>query len=61
MIKVVNLVSLLAAPLMVQASGAVPYVIAAVLLIAVIWAIFQSKKPAQELVEEVGSAESSAD
>ena len=61
MIKVVNLVSLLAAPLMVQASGVVPYVIAAVLLVAVVWAILQSKKPTQDLLQEAGSAESPAD
>lgn len=61
MIKVVNLVSLLAAPLMVQASGVVPYVIAAVLLVAVVWAILQSKKSTQDLLQEAGSAESPAD
>ncbi len=52
MIKVVNLVSLLAAPIMVQqAEGAGKYVVAAILTVAVIWAILQSKKPMPELAE----------
>lgn len=54
MIKVVNLVSLLAAPIMVQqAGGAGTYIVAAILTVAVIWAILQSKKPMPELAEEV--------
>jgi K(+)-stimulated pyrophosphate-energized sodium pump len=53
MIKVVNLVSLLAAPIIVQSSGSIiPKIVAAVLLVAVIWAIGQSKKPAELLVED---------
>ena len=51
MIKVVNLVSLLAAPIIVQSSGVIPYIVAAVMMGAVIWAIVQSKKPAELLVE----------
>ncbi len=49
MIKVVNLVSLLAAPMIVQHRGSVSYVIGAVLLGAVIWAIAQSKRSAPEI------------
>lgn len=60
MIKVVNLVSLLAAPLMVSASGIVPWIIAAVLLAAIIWAIGRSKQPAKLFVEEA-KGESAAD
>jgi K(+)-stimulated pyrophosphate-energized sodium pump len=45
MIKVVNLVSLLAAPLIIQAKGTVGLWIAGVLLAAmVVWAIWQSKR-----------------
>lgn len=52
MIKVVNLVSLLAAPLIVQnTSSVLSYVIAAVLGVAIVWAILQSKKHAPELKE----------
>ena len=54
MIKVVNLVSLLAAPIMVQQAGGVgSYIVAAILLAAVVWAILQSKKPMPELAEAV--------
>ena len=53
MIKVVNLVSLLAAPIIVKYSetsvGVV--VVAVALLAAVIWAIAQSKRPAKSLEE----------
>ena len=52
MIKVVNLVSLLVAPILVQATGAIPYIIAAVLLVAIIWAIAQSKRPMPELIQD---------
>jgi K(+)-stimulated pyrophosphate-energized sodium pump len=46
MIKVVNLVSLLAAPIIVQSGGGpIPYGVAAVMLGAIVWAILQSKKP----------------
>jgi K(+)-stimulated pyrophosphate-energized sodium pump len=53
MIKVVNLVSLLAAPIIVQQQGnpIARYIVAAVLLAAVIWGIMQSKKPVAELTE----------
>jgi K(+)-stimulated pyrophosphate-energized sodium pump len=51
MIKVVNLVSLLAAPIIVQQHGVAKYIVAAVLLAAVIWGILQSKKPIAELAE----------
>ena len=53
MIKVVNMVSLLAAPIIVQQQpGAVVYIIAAVLLGAIIWAISQSKKKMEDFIEE---------
>ena len=46
MIKVVNLVSLLAAPLIVQAEGsALAWVAIAVLLVIIVWAIRQSGRP----------------
>ncbi|MBI4928517.1 MAG: sodium-translocating pyrophosphatase, partial [Anaerolineae bacterium] len=51
MIKVVNLVSLLAAPILVQSTGVVPYIVAGVMLVAVIWAIFQSKKSEVDVLE----------
>ena len=53
MIKVVNLISLLAAPLIVRyADNAwAEYIVAALLLAAVIWAIVQSKKSPAELAE----------
>ena len=45
MIKVVNLVSLIAAPLIVQGQGSIGiWIAAAVLLVLVVWAIMQSKK-----------------
>lgn len=51
MIKVVNLVSLLAAPIIVKYSdaGIGPYVVAVILLILVGWAISRSKRPAKAL------------
>jgi K(+)-stimulated pyrophosphate-energized sodium pump len=51
MIKVVNLVSLLAAPIIVKYSDAKvgSYVVAAILLVFVIWAIWRSKRPADVL------------
>lgn len=51
MIKVVNIVSLLAAPVIVkyQDLGVVGWIIVAVLLAVVLWAIMQSKKPTVEL------------
>jgi K(+)-stimulated pyrophosphate-energized sodium pump len=57
MIKVVNLVSLIAAPVIVQQQGgAAIWVVSIILVAAVIWAIFQSKKPTPELVEEPAAA-----
>lgn len=50
MIKVVNLVSLLAGPVIVQSTGPIPYIVGVVLLAAVIWAIFTSKKAPPELI-----------
>jgi K(+)-stimulated pyrophosphate-energized sodium pump len=51
MIKVVNLVSLIAAPVIVKYSQETvgPYLIGFVLLAVVGWAIFQSKKPASAI------------
>jgi K(+)-stimulated pyrophosphate-energized sodium pump len=53
MIKVVNLISLLAAPLIVRYANSMwaEYLVAGLLLIAVIWAIGQSKKAPAELVQ----------
>ncbi len=55
MIKVVNLVSLLGAPVLVkyQGSGWAIWVISAVFLAAIVWAIRKSKKPAQAVDAEV--------
>ena len=53
MIKVVNLVSLLAGPIIVQHAGnAVSYIVAVVMLAAVVWAFMTSKRPTPELGEE---------
>jgi K(+)-stimulated pyrophosphate-energized sodium pump len=53
MIKVVNLVSLMFAPLIVKYQGEiVTYVIAALFGVAIVWAIMQSKRPAPEIGEE---------
>jgi len=51
LIKVVNLVSLIMAPVIVKSSQSTvgPYLIALVLLVAVGWAISSSKKPAKKL------------
>ncbi|MBN2147671.1 MAG: sodium-translocating pyrophosphatase [Anaerolineales bacterium] len=51
MIKVVNMVSLIAAPVIVKysESNIWVYLVAAVLLVAVGWAIWQSKKPAKSI------------
>jgi len=55
MIKVVNLVSLLAAPVIVkyQDLGVVGWIIVALLFGSVTWAFLQSKKPvdSQQLIE----------
>jgi len=56
MIKVVNMVSLLAAPVLVKYQGGwVPWVVAALLLVATIWSIRTSKKPAETMEVEVAS------
>jgi len=54
MIKVVNLVSLIAAPIIVATKPSDPlvWVVAALLLAALIWAIFTSNKPVKELIAE---------
>ena len=51
MIKVVNLVSLLAAPILVQYHdlGIIGWIVVAVLFAAVVWSIMTSKKPAEHL------------
>ena len=51
MIKVVNLVSLLAAPILVQyyELGVVGWIIVGLFLAAIIWSIRQSKKPAKPM------------
>jgi K(+)-stimulated pyrophosphate-energized sodium pump len=51
MIKVVNLVSLLAAPIIVtfRFDNVVSFLVVAVLFAAMIWAIWQSKRPVPEL------------
>ena len=56
MIKVVNLVSLLAAPVIVQhQTGPGRWVVAIILLAAIIWGIAQSKRPSTEIAEELPS------
>jgi len=56
MIKVVNLVSLLAAPIIVKYSGAsgitqvIVWVVAVIMLVTVAWAIIRSKSKAKEIV-----------
>jgi K(+)-stimulated pyrophosphate-energized sodium pump len=54
MIKVVNLVSLLTAPIIVKYSDARvgSYVVAAILLVLVAWAILKSKRPANALAKK---------
>ncbi len=44
MIKVVNLVSLLAAPLIIQAQGIAVWIAIVILAAIVVWAIWNSKK-----------------
>jgi K(+)-stimulated pyrophosphate-energized sodium pump len=55
MIKVVNLVSVIVAPIIVKYNnlGIVGWIVVAVLLAATIWAILQSKKPVPEVGAEV--------
>jgi K(+)-stimulated pyrophosphate-energized sodium pump len=62
MIKVVNLVSLLAAPIIVQQTnlGVVGWLIVAVLFVALVWAIFQSKRPVPDLESQVVEPTSAA-
>jgi K(+)-stimulated pyrophosphate-energized sodium pump len=56
MIKVVNMVSLLAAPVLVKYQGGwAPWVVAILLLGAVYWSIRTSKKPAEAMDVEVAS------
>ncbi len=56
MIKVVNMVSLLAAPVLVKYQGGWgAWVIAVLMLVAVIWSIRTSKKPADTMEVEVAS------
>ncbi len=62
MIKVVNMVSLLAAPVLVMVknqntvvSEAAVWGVAALLFVAVIWSIRTSKKPAETMEVEVAS------
>jgi K(+)-stimulated pyrophosphate-energized sodium pump len=52
MIKVVNLVSVIIAPIVVQYNqlGIVGWIVVAALSAAVVWAIWQSKRPAKQLV-----------
>jgi K(+)-stimulated pyrophosphate-energized sodium pump len=60
MIKVVNLVSLIAAPVIVknQDGGVVVWLVAVVLLAALIWGVARSKKPVSE-VEQPATTETS--
>ncbi|BAJ63890.1 sodium-translocating pyrophosphatase [Anaerolinea thermophila] len=52
MIKVVNLVSLIAAPLIVQAENSViRWIIAVIFIAGIVWAIGQSKRPAKLMQE----------
>ena len=55
MIKVVNLVSLLAAPVIVkyQELGVVGWGVVIILFAATIWAISQSKKPVADITEQI--------
>ncbi len=62
MIKVVNLVSLMFAPLMVKYQGEiVTYIVAALFAAAIIWAILQSKRPAPAIGEDASVAAVSGD
>jgi len=64
MIKVVNLVSVIVAPIVVQFSGVdvaagvklVVWVVALALLGVLGWAVIRSKAPAESLTMDVGSA-----
>jgi K(+)-stimulated pyrophosphate-energized sodium pump len=62
MIKVVNLVSLLAAPVIVQHQGSVvSYIVAALLMAAIVWAVLTSKRAAPAVGEETAAAPVSGD
>jgi len=62
MIKVVNLVSLMFAPLMVKFQGElITYIVAALFAVAIGWAIMQSKRPAPAIGEEAVAAPVSGD
>jgi K(+)-stimulated pyrophosphate-energized sodium pump len=62
MIKVVNLVSLMFAPIIVKHQGQpISYIVGAVLLIAIVWAIMQSKRPAPAVGEEAVTAPATGD
>jgi hypothetical protein len=59
MIKVVNLVSVIIAPIVVQYSGGsnwVVWLVAAVLLAVLAWAVVRSKAPAPEMGAAVAAA-----
>jgi hypothetical protein len=51
MIKVVNLVSVIIAPIVVQYNrlGVIGWVIVSILLAVVVWSILKSKRPAQQM------------
>jgi K(+)-stimulated pyrophosphate-energized sodium pump len=53
MIKVVNLVALIVAPIVVtyKEKTALSWLVIALAVAALIWAIYQSKKPAESLVD----------
>lgn len=56
MIKVVNLISLLAAPIMVKYTdlGVVGWIVVVLLVVGIVWGIRQSKKPAAQIVATSG-------
>ncbi|MDD5369743.1 MAG: sodium-translocating pyrophosphatase [Anaerolineaceae bacterium] len=62
MIKVVNLVSLIAAPIMVQyeSLGIVGWIIVAILMAGLVWGIAQSKKPAPDFTATIPSKSASS-
>ena len=59
MIKVVNLVALIIAPIVVtyKVLGVVGWLIVLLLVAALVWAIFQSKKPAKEIVQSTATGD----
>ena len=63
MIKVVNLVSLLAAPIIVttKPSDPVVWVVAAILFVAMVWAVMTSSKPVAELESSEPALQPAAD